>query len=413
MVNYDLKVGEKIGSAIRNAPYLKSNPEKLANFLTERFGLIKRDAVQIALRLANEPELADFPPIEKMELILTLGCNLRCDYCFVDKHSGMTMNEENGKKAIDFLLDSSADVESVYITFFGGEPLLAFDLMKELVLYGESAERSKKKKINWRMTTNGTLFNKKILEFLNKHEIFYLLSVDGKEETHDRYRLTKTGKGSFNFLADKFEMMKVYQSWMGARVTVMPDTVHFLLENIKFLVQNGINLFIIEPVEGISWPEESENMFIEQMTEVAKFYIEKRNDFNLKISFFDKILCDKKDLTYVRGCWAGKSSIAVSPDGKIFPCSKFISPESLYPPFILGDIERGITEKMRRQQLFQFPYRSECYECEVAFECSGGCPARNYNASGTQSYTCFEECERARMKGRLSRSIKKKLSLLC
>lgn len=401
-----MTLGEKIGCSIRDHPELRDEPRKLSNLLTKHYNLLECDATQIALRIANEPRWTAYPPLGQMELILTQHCNLRCDYCFVGEQSDKMMSEESGQKAINFLLESSGDLDSVSVTFFGGEPLLAFKLIEKLVLHGERSALDKKKSIRWRMTTNGTLFNEKSLRFLQKYQVLYLLSIDGDKITQDKHRQTKTSRSSYDMLNENFSLMKKYQPWMGARVTLMPDTVHLLLSNIKFLVQKGMNLFIIEPAEGVDWPEESKSTYIQQMKELAIFYLENKDHKDLRIDFFDQFLDSKKDSqTFTRGCWAGKSSIAVAPNGNIYPCSKFIDPTSLYPAFILGNVENGITENSKRQLMVQFPVRSECYECSLVFKCSGGCPANNYLATGDQSLTSIDECERAIMKGEMQYAV--------
>lgn len=406
-------IGEQIGYSISKRQDLKNNPAELADFLVEHHGLIGRDAVQIALRLANEPEWSKFPPIRQLELILTQNCNLKCDYCFVDEQSEKIMSMESGKETIDFLLNMSGNMESVNVSFFGGEPLLAFRLIKDLVLYGENAARKMNKKIRWRMTTNGTLLNEESIAFFHDHHVVYLLSIDGDKNTQDAHRLTRTSRSSYEMLENKFALMKKYQPWMGARVTVMPDTVFSLLDNVIFLVGKGINQFIVEPAEGVDWPENGEESYIKQMTKVASFYLENKDKLNLRIEFFNQLMGDHTNSKeYTRGCWAGKSSVSIAPDGKIYPCSKFIDPSSLYPSFVLGDVSTGITDMEKRNQMIQFPFKKGCYECNVVFDCSGGCPANNYLATGDQSLTSLDECKRAKMKGGMQRAVMEILNIV-
>ena len=175
MIN-KLTAGELIGCSIRNRPELKRQPDKLARYLLAEHNLHWRDAAQIALRLANEPEWIVFPPIRQIELILTQGCNLKCDYCFVGDQSDRTISPTNAQLAIDFLLRESADLHEVHVTFFGGEPMLAWRRIKELVLYGETAAAKKSKVITWGMTTNGTLIDEEALKFFHEHGIHFLLS---------------------------------------------------------------------------------------------------------------------------------------------------------------------------------------------------------------------------------------------
>ncbi len=398
--------GEQIGRSIREHPELKNKPAKLTRFLVDHHGLIERDASQIALRLANEPKIVAPPRVKQLELILTQHCNLKCDYCFVGEQSEKMMSKETGRQAIDFLLDASGNLQSVIVTFFGGEPLLAYKLIKDFVLYGEKAALEKGKTIKWRMTTNGTLLNEEKLSFFNEHQVIYLLSIDGDKKSQDAHRQTRTLKSSFEMLDNKFLLMKQYQPWMGARVTVMPDTANRLLDNVKFLVRQGINQFIIEPAEGIEWQEESKRLYLKQMVKVANFYLNNKKNFNLRIDAFDKLASSDTDTkTYTRGCWAGKSSVSVSPDGSIYPCAKFIDPSSHYTQFVLGHISSGITYPDKRKEMIKFPVKTECYDCSKVFDCSGGCPANNYFATGDQALTGVEECERDKMKWELQNAV--------
>jgi len=191
---------------------------------------IKSQIIQNAIHLIPQP-------ITRLELFLTENCTLNCDYCFVaSKKKGHRMSWETAKKAVDFLMIQSSNLSEIHITFIGGEPLLEFPLMKRIACYAESCAEQYGKNINYAVTTNGTIMSNEIAEFAQKHCFNYLLSIDGNKETHDLHRKTYDGKGSYEMLTEKnFHLLKSIQGWMGARVTVNPDTVDHLASNIQIL----------------------------------------------------------------------------------------------------------------------------------------------------------------------------------
>lgn len=211
---------------------------KLSRFTEEELFILS-DIISTKLREFR------YPPITKLELFLTEDCNLRCDYCFLKGKRPQYMSWDIAKRSVEFLFAESRDARDLTIIFFGGEPLLLWDVIKKVVLYAERLARKYGKTIHYSLTTNGILLSKNILRFSRTHGIMHLLSIDGDRETHDRHRHFPDGSGTFDVVASKIPLLKKYQGWLGARMTVTPETVNSLASNVRFLFSFGINQFII------------------------------------------------------------------------------------------------------------------------------------------------------------------------
>jgi uncharacterized protein len=186
------------------------------------------------------------------------------------------MRLDVAKKAIDFLIKESRSKKSLRVLLFGGEPLMEFETIKSIVEYAERVTANSEKKIRFDATTNGTLITEEIMKF-SRNRITYLLSLDGDEETHNRHRKTKNGKGnSFQMTVSNIPLIKKYQSWLGARLTFTPETVSGLSSNVGYLHQIGINQFVIGPSTGEAWPEEALQVYESELLKVADFYVKKR-----------------------------------------------------------------------------------------------------------------------------------------
>ena len=221
--------------------------------LTKLSRFTERELSSLSQIIARRILEKRYPPIRKLELFLTGDCNLRCDYCFVREKVPTYMSWEVAKESVNLLFLESRNIEDMTIIFFGGEPLLLWELIEKVVCYAESMGKKFKKKLHFSLTTNGVLLSEKILEFSQRHKIMHLLSIDGDKETHNLHRKFPDGKGTYDLVVSKIPTLKMFQGWLGARMTVTPETVNRLAKNVKFLYGLGINQFIIGADQDIPW----------------------------------------------------------------------------------------------------------------------------------------------------------------
>ncbi|MFB0918823.1 MAG: thioether cross-link-forming SCIFF peptide maturase [Clostridiaceae bacterium] len=320
-------------------------------------------------------------------------CNLRCKYCFADEgeYHGKReiMSVETGKKAIDFVIASSGPRKNIEIDLFGGEPLMAFNNIKEIVDYARSREKESGKNIRFTMTTNATLLNDENMDYLDKNMSNLVLSLDGRPSVNDKVRVRFDGKGSFNQSMPKIKEMvsrrdKSKQYYV--RGTFTRENLDFY-EDFKYLKNEGFDEISIEPVvlpdeHNLSLRKEDIPLIKEQYD---KLYYElldsKRRGENVKFYHFNIDLtggpCVYKRIS---GCGAGFEYVAVAPSGDIYPCHQFVG----NPDYVLGNLETGIvrndiSEKFSNAHIYNKPV---CRECWAKFYCSGGCQANNINFTG-------------------------------
>lgn len=323
-----------------------------------------------------------FGPITSMELFLTENCNLACDYCFVREKFNNSISLETAFEAINFLIFYSGNQKNLNLTLFGGEPLLEKEKIYQIIDHCNKIEKeSNSKKISISITTNGILIDELFLKRIDRR-VNFLLSFDGDEETHDLYRKDKSGRGTFQKVVSKISLLKKYQGWLGARMTVTPETVQRLFTNVEFLFQSGINQFLIGLANDADWPEEALKNYKNQMRKVGQFYLDKRREkAPIRMTFFEKEKNELECSENVWGCGAGRNTISVTTKGDIYPCSKFVGYEEFDCQVLkLGTIYTGITDIELRNQMAKM--NSESYEvcssCDEINACRGGCPADNY-----------------------------------
>lgn len=268
---------------VKNEPNLTS----LQDYLRAALGLSNEQCQKLIYEMVRELNGKFFPPITYLELILTEGCNLACSYCFEKNMLGYKkMPLGVAEKAIDLLFDYSRDQKKLHITHFGGEPTMNFAAIKHSTEYAECKAEETGKSVEFDMTSNGVLLNEEMVDYLVKHKIMVLLSIDGLEKTHDQFRLDKQGNGTFAQVMKNFQLLKK-QQWVGVKMTVMPPNVHNLYNDVLGLYELGVNQFIIGYATGIRWPEKEMQVYNEQLAKLYQWYKDKQAD-DLRIDDFDE-----------------------------------------------------------------------------------------------------------------------------
>ncbi len=331
-------------------------------------------------------------PVKAMCLNIAHDCNLRCKYCFASTGDFGTgrkmMTFETGKRAIDFLIEKSEDRENLELDFFGGEPLMNFDTVKQIVEYARSREKECGKRFRFTITTNGLLLDDDKIDFINKEMSNVVLSIDGRKETNDNVRIRVDGSGCYDSILPKFKKLveqrgdKEYY----VRGTFTKYNIDFS-EDVFSLYKEGFDQISVEPV--VCGSENPYALTEKELSEIFKEYerlaerILANEDKGEKFNFFHFMLdldqgpCAIKRL---RGCGCGNEYVAVTPDGDIFPCHQFVGIDE----FKMGNLYDGtFNQDMKSDFAAAHVYtKPECRECWAKFYCSGGCNANNYMYAG-------------------------------
>jgi uncharacterized protein len=374
-----------------------SNCKTIANLLTAKKGLTKNTSQNLVKIINDKMNKKKYPPVTRLELMLTENCNLNCEYCFISfKNKFNRMTELISKKSIDFLLSNSKKKKKLGVFFMGGEPLLEFDLIKATVDYAKEKLKNSDKKIAFSMTTNGTLFNDKILSYMKKNKITFMLSLDGTKKTQDMFRKLPSGAGSYDKTVSLIPLMKKFFPSFPVRVTPMPESISELFENIKHLsLDLGLSSFIVGPATNTVWNKKSLKLYEEQMLKVIHWIKKQKSDKN-RISILNlKSDSPSEKNAAVRGCMAGRTSFTVTTDGNFYPCSKMLGLNKKQGIFRLGSLSDGITEFYNRMTLSGMikVNNSQCKKCLIKKRCTGGCYASNFQATGDIFSQGTQDCK--------------------
>ena len=230
---------------------------------------------------------ASILPISQIELFVTDNCNLTCPYCFVkNKNNDRWMSVKVAKRSVDFLLKESRSTHNVQITFMGGEPFLNFNLISKIIPFANSKADVLGKKISYHVTTNGTLFDKNILLFMEKYKLRALVSVDGGEKNHNKTRKTISEMGTFETVIGSIKLLKKIQPWAGVRMTVIPDSVDDLFKDVKELFGLGVNYFNIAPASGVWWPYKSIQSWVNNSCLIFGWWKKKKEKYKIKFEIY-------------------------------------------------------------------------------------------------------------------------------
>lgn len=341
--------------------------------------------------------------IKAMCLNVAHDCNLRCKYCFASqgdfKGKRLLMDLQTGKDALDFLITHSGNRRNLEVDFFGGEPLMNFNVVKELVNYGRVQEKKFNKHFRFTITTNGTLLTDDIIDFINENMDNCVLSLDGRKCINDKMRPTINGKGSFDVIVPKFKKLisKRGNKDYFIRGTFTNENLDFSQDLMEFYKQ-GFKKTSIEPVvtdekEPYAIRPEHLKKILDEYEKLSKEYIDiKKKD--KEFSFYHFIIDLSQGPCVVKrtvGCGAGSEYIAVTPDGEIYPCHQFVGEEN----FKLGDIYKGIVagdlrDKFKCSNVYT---NEDCPDCWARYYCSGGCHANAYYANNDLSKPYKVGCE--------------------
>ena len=348
--------------------------------------LYSKDRYEAIAKSDNNPSF-----IKALCLNIAHDCNLRCKYCFADegeykKGTRKLMTFEVGKKAIDFVIEKSGPRKNIEVDLFGGEPLLAFDTVKQIVEYAKEVGPLHNKNIRFTMTTNATLLTDEIMDYLDKNMGNIVLSIDGRKEVNDKVRVRRDGTGSYDTIIKNIKKMvsiRDKNKQYYARGTFTRNNLDFF-NDVKHLADEGFDEISVEPVvlpneDPMSIKEEDLPVIF---NEYDKLYHEllKRHKEGKPFKFYHfNIDINGGPCVYKRisGCGAGHEYVAVTPDGDVYPCHQFVGNED----FKLGTIYDGklnekIIDDFKKANVYAKP---KCINCWAKFYCSGGCQANNYN----------------------------------
>ena len=341
--------------------------------------------------------------VKALCLHIAHDCNLACRYCFAEEgeyHGRRAlMSFEVGKAALDFLIANSGNRRNLEVDFFGGEPLMNFQVVKDLVAYGREQEKIHDKNFRFTLTTNGILLNDDVMEFANKEMANVVLSIDGRKEVNDFMRPFRNGKGSYDLIVPKFQ--KFAGSRNQDKYYVRGTFTHHNLDfsqDVLHLADLGFKQISVEPVvapdtEDYAIREEDLPQLFAEYDALAAEMVERKKagkDFN----FFHFMIdleggpCVAKRLS---GCGSGTEYLAVTPWGDLYPCHQFVGNEE----FLMGNVHDGVVNTELRDEFkcCNVYAKEKCRECFARFYCSGGCAANSYNFHGSINDAYDVGCE--------------------
>ncbi|MCA0386657.1 MAG: thioether cross-link-forming SCIFF peptide maturase [Firmicutes bacterium] len=383
--------------------YPKNNAVTVIRLLKDKYpeNAIKETLEEIDYLIENEMLFTDdayvnsvefnnrAPVVKALCLHVAHDCNIRCAYCFASqgdfKGDRSLMSYEVGKKALDLLVANSGNRRNLEVDFFGGEPLMNFEVVKQLVAYGRSIEAEHNKNFRFTLTTNGVLLNDEIIDYVNEHMSNVVLSIDGRKEVNDKMRYTISGGGTYDIIVEKFKRLVEKRAGKSyyVRGTFTKHNLDFA-KDVIHLADLGFKSTSVEPVvakptDSYAITEEDIAYLNKQYEELAQEMVNRHNTENA-FSFFHFALdmgqgpCVVKRLS---GCGAGSEYLAITPEGDIYPCHQFVGDEHFKMGNVLaGILDFGLTNQFKNAHVYN---KEKCRTCWAKFYCSGGCHANAYN----------------------------------
>ncbi len=347
--------------------------------------------------------------IKALCLHICHDCNLKCRYCFADEGTYHTrsrahMSFEVGKNAIDYLVKYSGHRENLEVDFFGGEPLMNFDVVKQIVEYARSIEGETGKKFSFTMTTNCVLLSDDKIKWLNDNMTNVVLSIDGRKDINDAVRKTVSGKSAFDVILRNAQKMKEARNGKEyyVRGTYTAKNLDFA-KDVEFLNDAGFDQISMEPVvtdiPDLKITKEMVPQILKEYEKLAEIYLDRRKTKDKWFNFFHFMIdielgpCVVKRLT---GCGSGCEYLAVTPTGDVFPCHQFAENKEYYMGNVFDkSLDLSVSEKFAKNIVTQKP---ACQDCPAKYYCSGGCCANNINFAGSMNtpydITCALEKKR-------------------
>lgn len=405
------------------------NEEKIKE-LSIKHGKENIDEALEEIKYLVEKEMLDSEEVELNKSMKTVvkalcinvahDCNLKCTYCFASQGDfngeKCLISYETGKKALDFLVKNSGNRINLEVDFFGGEPLMNFDVVKQLVSYGRSIEKANNKKFRFTITTNGLLLDDDKIDYINENMDNVVLSLDGRKEVNDAMRRTINDKGSYDLIVKNFKKLVDKRNGKNyyVRGTFTSQNLDFS-EDVKHIRGLGFDSISVEPVvaspsEFYALKEEHVEDLKTEYEKLARYYIEANRTEDNKFLFFHFMIdLDNGPCVYKRsvGCGAGTEYLAVTPEGHLYPCHQFVGDTR----FIIGNVDEGIinNDVVNMFTGVNVSTKEKCKACWAKYYCSGGCHANAFNFNGTVKEPYEVGCELEKKRVECSIYIKSKL----
>jgi uncharacterized protein len=313
-------------------------------------------------------------------LHITTGCNLFCKYCYAPPVKRLDMTSETAQKSIDFIVANYP--VNTGISFFGGEPLLRKDLIRETVEYGKYREANTSAYFHYKITTNGTMLDSEFLDFADKNKLHIALSMDGNENSHNYYRHFPDGKPTFKLIEEKAKMLLERQPYAKVLMTITPDTLEYYADSFKYLVGLGFKYIIASLDYSGNWTDKHITSLKNEYKKLAELY-EKFISEEKKIYFspFEMKLAShiRKDNFECYHCHLATKQISIAHDGNIYPCVQFVQDGISNRGFIIGNVIDGINKKEQGAIYEQSKEQYEaCKDCDYLNRCNNKCSCLNW-----------------------------------
>lgn len=394
MLDYlDETMGEAMPQAVVEALAGKYGKQELQEAYAELYELFQAGLLYSSDSYEPFANMMTKAPVKAMCLNIAHDCNLRCEYCFAAKgdfgRGRMLMPLEIGKKAIDFLIQNSGTRHNLELDFFGGEPLMNFDVVKQVVEYAREEEKKYNKKFRFTITTNGLLLTDDKIDFINREMSNVVLSLDGRKEVNDRLRVRVNGKGCYDQIVPRYQKLVANRGDKDyyVRGTFTKFNLDFT-QDVLHMAGLGFDQISVEPVVSdmkleYSIKEDDLPRVFEEYETLAKTILRQKKEGGRGFHFFHFMLdldqgpCAIKRL---RGCGCGNEYVAVTPEGEIYPCHQFVGDET----WKMGDLRDGSFDFEKKDFFAKANVytKSECKNCWAKFYCSGGCNANSWQYEG-------------------------------